>query len=99
MGGSVHRSAENKRLWLDVVEGAVGGLSLIMASLHPLWHSLRGMFGLSLLFYGEEFATLAFHIIVFRLSGWKKVRVLRWNEVRIISWKINDTTWNKGTCT
>lgn len=63
------------------------GISLIVASLRPLWHSLRGMFGLSLLFYGDEFATLAFHIIVFRLSGWKKVRVIRWEEVRIIRWK------------
>lgn len=88
-GGSVHRSAENKRLWLDVVEGAMGGLSLIMVSLQPLWHSLRGMFGLSLLFYGEEFATLAFHIIVFRLSGWKKVRVhvITWENVPVIIWK------------
>lgn len=74
-GGKVDRGSmfDKERLWLDVVEGAVGGLSLVVASLNPLWHSLRGMFGLSLLFYGEEFATLAFHIIVFRLSGWKKV--------------------------
>lgn len=67
----------------------MGGLSLIMVSLQPLWHSLRGMFGLSLLFYGEEFATLAFHIIVFRLSGWKKVRVhvIGWERVPVIIWK------------
>lgn len=51
----------------------MGGVSLVMCSLYPLWHTLRGMFGLSLLFYGEEFSTLAFHIVVFRISGWKKV--------------------------
>ncbi|CAM9542007.1 unnamed protein product [Laminaria digitata] len=81
-GGTVGRGSmfDNERLWLDVVEGAMGGLSLVVASLNPLWHSLRGMFGLSLLFYGEEFATLAFHIIVFRLSGWKKVLVMRWGK-------------------
>eukprot|EP00904_Undaria_pinnatifida_P011046 jgi/Undpi1/7071/HiC_scaffold_22.g09545.m1 len=68
-----HRSSGGAdRLWLDAVEGVVGGMVLAMVSLRPLWHTFRGMFGLSLLFYGEEFATLAFHIIVFRLSGWKK---------------------------
>ena len=63
----------DKRLWLDVLEGVVGGVSLAIASLYPLWHTLRGMFGLSLLFHGEDFSTLAFHIVVFRISGWKKV--------------------------
>lgn len=63
----------DKRLWLDVLEGFVGGVSLAIASLYPLWHTLRGMFGLSLLFHGEDFSTLAFHIVVFRISGWKKV--------------------------
>lgn len=66
-------SLGDKRLWLDVVEGFMGGALLVMSSLYPLWHTLRGMFGLSLLFYGEDFATLAFHIVVFRISGWKKV--------------------------
>lgn len=68
-------SLGDKRLWLDVVEGFVGGVSLVISSLYPLWHTLRGMFGLSLLFYGEDFATLAFHIVVFRISGWKKVDI------------------------
>lgn len=51
----------------------IGAMLLAMTSLYPVWHALQAMFGLSLLFYGQEFATLAFHIIVFRLSGWKKV--------------------------
>ncbi|CAM9797704.1 unnamed protein product [Ectocarpus sp. 12 AP-2014] len=62
----------DKRLWLDVVEPFFASVSLAISSLYPLWHTLRGMFGLSLLFYGEDFATLAFHIVVFRISGWKK---------------------------
>ena len=66
-------TGDDKRLWLDVLEGFVGGVSLAIASLYPLWHTLRGMFGLSLLFHGEDFSTLAFHIVVFRISGWKKV--------------------------
>lgn len=66
-------SDSDKRLWLDVLEGLVAGVSLFVASLYPLWHALRGMFGLSLLFHGEDFATLAFHMVVFRISGWKKV--------------------------
>ncbi|CAN0160958.1 unnamed protein product [Scytosiphon promiscuus] len=65
-------SQGDKRLWLDAVEGFLGGVSLVTTSLYPLWHTLRGMFGLSLLFYGQDFATLAFHIVVFRISGWKK---------------------------
>lgn len=65
---------ENNRLWIDVAEGFVGGMSLAATSLYPLFHTLRALFGLSLLFYGQEFATLAFHIVVFRLSGWKKVK-------------------------
>lgn len=64
---------EDSRLWLEMAEGMLGGISLVVTSLYPLWHTLRAMFGLSLLFYGQEFATLAFHIVVFRLSGWKKV--------------------------
>lgn len=51
----------------------VAGCYLRMLPLRPLWHVLRAVFGLSLLFYGQEFPTLAFHIVVFRLSGWKKV--------------------------
>ncbi|CAM9262502.1 unnamed protein product [Ectocarpus fasciculatus] len=62
----------DKQLWLDVVEPFFASISLAISSLYPLWHTLRGMFGLSLLFYGEDFATLAFHIVVFRISGWKK---------------------------
>ncbi|CAM9713756.1 unnamed protein product [Ectocarpus sp. 13 AM-2016] len=62
----------DKRLWLDVVEPFFASVSLAISSLYPLWHTLRGMFGLSLLFYGDDFATLAFHIVVFRISGWKK---------------------------
>ncbi|CAM9269327.1 unnamed protein product [Ascophyllum nodosum] len=65
-------SPKPKRLWLEVVEGFVGGMSLASASLLPMFHLLRALFGLSMLFYGQEFATLAFHIVVFRLSGSKK---------------------------
>lgn len=69
-------SANDNRLWLDAVEGFVAAISIVVVSLYPVWHSLRGMFGLSLLFYGDHFSTLAFHIVVFRISGWKKVRIL-----------------------
>lgn len=66
-------SCGDKRLWLDVLEGFVSGVSLTIASLYPVWHTLRGLFGLTLLFHGDDFSTLAFHIVVFRISGWKKV--------------------------
>lgn len=53
----------------------MGAMAIFMTSLWPLWHTVRAMFGLSMLFYGQEFATLAFHVVVFRLCGWKKVWV------------------------
>lgn len=64
---------KGRRLWLEEAEGMMSSCFLALWSLWPIWHALRGMFGLALLFYGQEFATLAFHIVVFRLSGWKKV--------------------------
>ncbi|CAM9206464.1 unnamed protein product, partial [Chrysoparadoxa australica] len=39
----------------------------------PLWHGGRFMFALSLLFFGAQFDTLAFHLIIFRLTGYKEV--------------------------
>lgn len=68
------------RIWLDKADSMVAGMALAFTSLRPVLHGLRAMFGLSLLFYGHEFATLAFHIIVFRLSGWKKVRLSGWKK-------------------
>ena len=82
-------SPKPKRLWLEVVEGFVGGMSLASASLLPMFHLLRALFGLSMLFYGQEFATLAFHIVVFRLSGSKKVR-------RRVVWSIPIYTFPEG---
>lgn len=62
-----------RRIWLDTAEAMMEGMALVTSALFPVGHALRGLFGLSLLFYGTEFATLAFHVVVFRLSGWKKV--------------------------
>lgn len=42
--------------------------------LTPFGHVLRLGFGLSLLFYGMAFRTFAFHVIVFRIAGFKQVR-------------------------
>ena len=42
--------------------------------LWPILHSVRFCFGLCLLFYGMAFRTLAFHIIVIRLSGLGEVK-------------------------
>lgn len=39
----------------------------------PVLHLARVGFGLSLLFYGMAFRTFAFHVIVFRISGFKQV--------------------------
>lgn len=40
----------------------------------PMFHVTRLGFGLSLLFYGMAFRTFAFHVIVFRIAGFKQVR-------------------------
>ncbi|CAM9203873.1 unnamed protein product [Discosporangium mesarthrocarpum] len=57
-------------LALDVVESFASRLYEI---LKPLLYAIHFLFGMSLLFYGVAFQTFAFHIIVFRLSGYKQV--------------------------
>ena len=42
--------------------------------LRPVGHLMRLGFGLSLLFYGMAFRTFAFHVIVFRIAGFKQVQ-------------------------
>lgn len=39
----------------------------------PMLHVVRLCFGLSLLFYGMAFRTFAFHVIIFRIAGFKHV--------------------------
>lgn len=61
---------EIKKLWLDSVELIIGKLISLIA---PTRHLIRGLFGISILFYGMDFKSLAFHIIIFRISGYKAV--------------------------
>ena len=55
----------------DALENAWG---ISKAILRPMLHAVRFCFGLCLLFYGMAFRTLAFHIIVLRLSGLRQVK-------------------------
>lgn len=75
----LNRLSRKKEMWLEAAESIVEIMDLATPTLLRVWRVFRALFGLSLLFYGMEFATLAFHVIVFRLSGWKKVcyRMLR----------------------
>lgn len=57
------------------VEDVVGELvDKLMVVLFPVGHLVRLCFGLSLMFYGMAFRTFAFHVIVFRVAGFKQVR-------------------------
>lgn len=71
--GILSSLSKRKEMWLEAAEFVLAWLDLATPALQHMWNVFRALFGLSLLFYGTEFATLAFHVIVFRLSGWKKV--------------------------
>ncbi|CAB1102630.1 unnamed protein product [Ectocarpus sp. CCAP 1310/34] len=67
-------STQRERVTCCKVEDVLGSLGrwLQMVGRPPL-HLARLGFGLSLLFYGMAFRTFAFHVIVFRISGFKQV--------------------------
>ena len=54
----------------DVIGEVVDKLKVV---LFPMGHLVRLGFGLSLMFYGMAFRTFAFHVIVFRIAGFKQV--------------------------
>ncbi|CAN0190841.1 unnamed protein product [Ascophyllum nodosum] len=71
---ALHRKLKNI-LVLDKIEDALGNAwDVSKVILWPILHSVRFCFGLCLLFYGMAFRTLAFHIIVIRLSGLGEVQ-------------------------
>lgn len=55
----------------DAVEEVWEALTVVW---RPFGHLVKLGFGLSLLFYGMAFRTFAFHVIVFRIAGFKQVR-------------------------
>ncbi|CAN0190711.1 unnamed protein product [Ascophyllum nodosum] len=62
-------------LRLDKFEDFMGNSwDMSMMVLYPTWRSVRFCFGVCLLFYGMAFRTLAFHIIVLRISGLRQVQ-------------------------
>ncbi|CBN73940.1 expressed unknown protein [Ectocarpus siliculosus] len=67
---------QKNRIFLDNVEDILGSLGRRLQMVgKPALHLTRLGFGLSLLFYGMAFRTFAFHVIVFRISGFKQVQV------------------------
>jgi hypothetical protein len=67
-------TATSSPLALRALERGVGAtLGVFRGPLGRVYRLLHFMFGISILFHGMSFKTLAFHIIVFRLSGIKKV--------------------------
>lgn len=62
------------RILLDKVEDWLGCTARRAAVvLLPLFHVARSCFGLCLLFYGMSIRTFAFHVIVFRVAGYRQV--------------------------
>ncbi|CAM9840696.1 unnamed protein product, partial [Ectocarpus sp. 13 AM-2016] len=73
---SLSGGIQKSRIFLDNVEDVLGSLgSWLQMVGRPALHLARLGFGLSLLFYGMAFRTFAFHVIVFRISGFKQVQV------------------------
>ncbi|KAG5185834.1 hypothetical protein JKP88DRAFT_311106 [Tribonema minus] len=68
---------EITKLFLEHVEGAVNAVVPVVA---PVFFSLKALFGLSILFFGMTFKSLALHIILFQIVGFKKV-VMHWHHL------------------
>ncbi|KAG5188353.1 hypothetical protein JKP88DRAFT_177876 [Tribonema minus] len=64
------KNAARNELILERVEALAPKVALVTT---PLWRVTKLLFGLSILFYGLNFKTLALHIIIFRISGYKDV--------------------------
>ncbi|KAG5176913.1 hypothetical protein JKP88DRAFT_270768 [Tribonema minus] len=64
------RDNGSRLLWLDWAEVL---LPVAISALTPVWRLVKLLFGISILFYGSNFQTIAFHIIIFRISGYKSV--------------------------
>lgn len=75
-GGSEggHNNNHKNRIVLDKVEDLLGHLGANLEGVvRPMLHVVRLGFGLALLFYGMAFRTFAFHVIVFRIAGFRQV--------------------------
>eukprot|EP00903_Cladosiphon_okamuranus_P014554 g13500.t2 len=73
---------KRNHIFLDRVEDTLGDVwNTVRVVLRPFGHVMRLGFGLSLLFYGMAFRTFAFHVIVFRVAGFKQVQRSFWQLV------------------